>query len=267
MAWLNDLLQYDFIGRALAAGLLVAVIAPLIGIFLVLRGYSLIADTLAHVSLAGIALGLLIGVNPIFTALLSTAFASLGMDRLRSSQKIHGESALALFLSGSLAVAILMLSMAKSLNASLLNYLFGNILTVTSSEIQIIAVLAAVVLAAITLFYKELLYTTFDEDSAQVSGIHTRAMQILIMLLTAITVSLSIRIVGVLLISALIVVPVLSALQLKKTFFQTILWAELVSVLSVVLGLLVSFHWDLAASATIVLICFGFFMGIKLSKA
>jgi len=264
MTMLRELFQYAFIVRAFEAGLIIAVIAPLIGIFLVLRGYSLIADTLAHVSLMGIALGLLLGVHPIFTALLGTALASLGVDRLRSSQSVHGESALALFLSGSLAVAVLLLSLAKGLNASLLSYLFGSILTVTTDEIRIIGILGAVVVLTVMMFYKEMLYSTFDENAARASGVPTRAMHVLLMLLTAVTVSLSMRMVGVLLISALIVVPVLTALQFKQNFLRTLVIAELCSVISVLVGLLISFSADLAASATIVITCFILFIGARI---
>lgn len=259
----SEIFQYAFVARAYEAGLIIAIIAPLIGMFLVLRGYSLIADTLAHVSLMGIALGLLLGVHPIFTALLGTALASLGVDRLRNSQSVHGESALALFLSGSLAVAVLLLSLAKSLNASLLNYLFGSILTVTVDEIRIIGVLGAVVVLTIVLFYKEMLYSTFDEQAARASGVPTRAMHNILMLLTAVTVSLSMRMVGVLLISALIVVPVLTALQFKQNFKRTLFIAELCSISSVWIGLMISFQADLAASATIVLTCFMLFIGAR----
>src|SRR3989344_6637537 len=147
----NTPFQYSFAVRGIEAGAIVAIIAPLIGIFLVLRRYSLIADTLSHVSLAGLAIGSLLGINPILTALGATLLSSLGIERLRTSKKVYGESALALFLSGSLALAVVLLSIDRGLNVNLLNYLFGSILTVTSLDVYIIAILALTVIAILIL--------------------------------------------------------------------------------------------------------------------
>ncbi len=254
-----SLFQYGFVIRGLEAGLIVGAIAPLIGIFLVLRRYSLIADTLAHVSLAGIALGLLLGVNPVISALGTTVVASLGIERLRTTKKVYGESALALFLSGSLALAIVLLSLAKGFNSGLFNYLFGSIVTVTTSDICIIAALAVAVVGLLFAFYKELVFISFDEDAARVGGIPTRSINTVLIILAALTVSLSIPIVGVLLISALIVVPVVTALQLRMSFVRTIVCAEAVSLFSVVAGIVASFYLDLSTGGTIVLIMLGIF--------
>jgi zinc transport system permease protein len=254
-----SIFNYTFILHGLSAGIIVAIIAPLIGIFLVLKRYSLIADTLAHVSLAGIAIGLLTGISPIITSLGATVIASLGVERLRNSKKIYGESALALFLSGSLAFAIVLLSLAHGFNTNLLNYLFGSIVTVTIGDIYLIFGLALLVVIVVSLFYRELLYVTFDEDAAQVSGIPTRRINILLIVLSALVVSLAIPIVGVLLISALIVVPVVTALQFRKNFIHTIIFAEIISVFSVIAGIFLSFYFDLSAGGTIVLLMLAIF--------
>jgi zinc transport system permease protein len=251
---LFDIFRYSFILRGLEAGIIVAVIAPLIGIFLVLRRYSLIADTLSHVSLFGIALGFLLKINPILTAIGVTVTASLGIERLRLSKRIYGESALALFLSGSLASAIVILSLAKGFNANLFNYFFGSIVKVTDSDIYVIAALAVIVAVTLRLFYKELIYITFDEESARVSGIHTRFINMILIVLAALTVTLSIPIVGVLLIAALLVIPVITALQLKKSFTKTIFYAEIFSLFSVISGFFASFYLNLSTGGTIVLI-------------
>ncbi len=255
-----DIFQYSFIIRGLEAGIIVAIIAPLIGIFLVLRRYSLIADTLSHISLAGIAIGLLLGINPVLTALATTIIASFGIEKLRTSKKVYGESALALFLSGSLALAIVILSLAHGFNTNLFNYLFGSIVTVTISDVYIITVLAIVVIFTLLIFYKELVYVTFDEDSAKVSGIPTRLINIILIFLVAVTVSLSIPIVGVLLIGALIVIPVVTALQLRKSFIKTIFYAEAISLISVVSGIIASFYLNLSTGGTIVLIMVAIFL-------
>ena len=261
-----DIFQYSFIIRGLEAGIIVAIIAPLIGIFLVLRRYSLIADTLAHVSLAGIAIGLLTGLNPVITALGTTVVASLGIEKLRTSKRVYGESALALFLSGSLAFAIVLLSLAHGFNTNLFNYLFGSIVTVTATDTYIIAVLAVIVIITLALFYKELVYISFDEDSAKVGGIPTELINTILIFLAAVTVSLSIPIVGVLLIAALIVVPVVSALQLRKSFIQTIIYSEIISLFSVISGIFASFYLNLSTGGTIVLIMLGIFTSIFTMK-
>ena len=261
-----SLFQYSFVLRAFSAGVIVAIIAPLVGIFLVLRRYSLLADTFAHVSLAGLALGLLAGMNPIITALATTVVASLGMERLRVSKKVYGESALAVFLSGSLALATILLSLGRGFNTNLLNYLFGSIVTVTSDDIFVIGTLAVVVIAVLVIFYKELIYVTFDEEAARVSGIPTRPINTVFMILTAVTIALAIPIVGVLLISALLVVPVVASLQLKKNFIQIVIYAEAISLFSVVSGIIVSFYFNLSTGGTIVLVMVAIFTGIFLYK-
>jgi zinc transport system permease protein len=255
-----EIFQYSFVVRAFEAGIIVAVIAPLIGIFLVLKRYSLIADTFSHVSLAGIAVGLLFGINPILAALIFTVFASFGIEKLRTSKKIYGESALAIFLSGALAVAVVVISIGRGFNTNLYNYLFGSIVTVTTFDIYIIAVLAILVIAVLLRFYKEIVYISFDEDSAKVSGIPVKMINGILILLAAITVSLAIPIVGVLLISALIVIPVVAALQLKKSFLKTLIYAEFISVFSVASGIFASFYLNLSTGGTIVLIMLAIFL-------
>ncbi len=261
-----DLFQYSFAIRGLEAGIIIGLIAPLIGMFLVLRRYSLIADTLAHVSLAGIAVGFLLQINPILTAIISTVLSSVVIERLRISRKVYGESALAIFLSGSLALAVVLISLAHGFNVGLLNYLFGSIVTVKQADLLIIGSLGALVVVILTLFYKELVYITFDEESAQVSGIPTRLINTCLIILAALTVSLSIPIVGVLLISALMVIPVVTALQFRRSFIKTIVIAEMVSLFSVVSGIFTSFYLNLSTGGTIVLISllvFGFSLGFR----
>jgi zinc transport system permease protein len=251
---LLNIFQYSFIVRGLVAGLIVAVIAPVIGIFLVLRRYSLIADTLSHVSLAGIAIGLLTGINPALTALGATVLAALGMEKLRSSKRLYSEAALALYLSGSLALAIVLISLAHGFNANLFNYLFGSIVTVTTGDIYEMAILAVIVLVTVIALFKELVFITFDEEAAQVSGLPVQKLNLIFILLAAMTVSLAIPIVGVLLIAALIVIPVVTALQLRRGFIPTIVYAEIFSIFSVVAGIFLSFYFNLATGGTIVLV-------------
>jgi zinc transport system permease protein len=263
---LLNIFQYSFIVRGLIAGLIVAVIAPVIGIFLVLRRYSLIADTLSHVSLAGIAIGLLTGINPALTALGATVLAALGMEKLRSSKRLYSEAALALYLSGSLALAIVLISLAHGFNANLFNYLFGSIVTVTTGDIYEMVILAALVLTTVIALFKELVFITFDEEAAQVSGLPVQKLNLIFILLAALTVSLAIPIVGVLLIAALIVIPVVTALQLRRGFISTIIYAEIFSIFSVVAGIFLSFYLNLATGGTIVLVMLLIFLAVFSSR-
>ncbi len=249
-----EIFQYGFIIRGFEAGIIIALIAPLIGIFLVLRRYSLIADTLSHVSLAGVAIGLLTGLNPIITAILASVGSSVVIERLRLSKKVYGESALAIFLSGSLALAVVLIGLAHGFSVDLFSYLFGSITTVKQFDVVMITFLGLVVAVCIGAFYKELVFVSFDEEAAQVSGIPTKFINYLLIVLAAFTVAMAIPIIGVLLIAALIVIPVISALQFKSGFLNTILIAEAISVFSVISGLFVSYYLDLSPGGTIVLI-------------
>ena len=259
-----NIFAYSFAVRGLEAGILVALIAPLIGIFLVLRRYSLIADTLSHVSLAGVAVGLLLNLNPILTAITAAVLSSAMIERLRISKKIYGDAALAIFLSGSLALAIVLISLTRGLRVDLFNYLFGSIVTVKDSDVALIAALGFMVVLLLTAFYKELVYVSFDAETAQASGIPTRRINILLIMLAAVTVSVAIPIIGVLLISALLVIPVVTALQFKKSFKMTILIAEAISLFSVVVGVFVSFNYNLSTGGTIVLIALAIFIATTL---
>ncbi len=261
-----DIFHYSFIIRGFETGIIIALIAPLIGMFLVLRRYSLIADTLSHVSLAGVAIGLLLKVNPLVTAIITAVLSSIVIERLRISKKVYGESALALFLSGSLAVAIVLISLAHGFNVDLFNYLFGSILTVKQSDVYIIAGLGIAVFITIIALYKELVYITFDEEAARVSGLPTKKINLVLIALAALTVALAIPIVGVLLIAALIVIPVVAALQLKLSFIQTIVIAEIISVFSVIAGIILSFYLNLSSGGTIVLLALLIFIAIFFIK-
>lgn len=262
-----EIFQYNFIVRGLEAGILIGLIAPLIGIFLVLRRYSLIADTLAHVSLAGVAVGLLLKINPLWSALGSSALSSLAIERLRTSKKIYGETALSIFLSGSLALAIVLIGLAHGFSVDLFSYLFGSIVTVQQTDVYIIFGLSILIALLILLFYKELVYISFDEEAATVSGLPVKLFNTLFILLTAIVISISIPIIGILLISALLVIPVITALQLKQSFKMTLFWAEIFSVFSVISGIFTSYFLDISSGGTIVLIMLVIFGLVLLVKS
>jgi len=249
-----SLFEYSFIVRAFEAGMLISIIAPLIGIFLVLRRYALIADTLAHVSLAGVAVGLFLSINPLITAFTVSTGASVLIERLRLSKRVYSDAALSVFLSGSLAVALLLLSLSGGFNVNLFSYLFGSLVTVSEGDLYLILIVGIIVCVGVVLFFKELVFVSFDEEAAEAAGIHTRGINLLLIILAGLTISISIPVVGALLIAALIVIPVLVALQFRTSFAKTLLIAEAVSIFSVAAGIVSSFYLNLSAGGTIVLI-------------
>ncbi len=258
--YMLEIFQFDFMIRAFTAGITIAVIAPLIGSFLIVRRYSLMADTLAHVSLLGISVGLITKVNPIGTAIIASVLGAIGIEKLRGGKKISGESALALFLSGSLAIATVVIGLAKGFSVNLFSFLFGSISTVSLIDLYLIIGLGIIVLATIILFYKELFLVSFDEDLAQANGVPAKALNFILVILAAITVSLSIRTIGVLLIGALTVIPVLAAFQYGRSFRQTILLSVIFSLISVISGLFLSFYFALPSGGIIVVVALVIFL-------
>jgi len=248
-----EFLQYGFMHRAFAAGAITALICPAIGVFLVPRRLSLIADTLAHVALAGVALGLLAGISPIVGALVVSLAGAVGMERLRARGALAGDAALAVFLSGGFAVAVVLISLARGFNADLFAILFGSILTVGPADVWLILALGAVVGATIGTFYKHLLAITLNEDLARTSGVPVSGLNLLLTVLTALTTVVAMRMVGVLLVSAMIVIPTLTGFALGKSFRQSMVVAIAMALVSVTAGLVAAFYLRLAAGGAIVL--------------
>lgn len=249
-----ELFQYTFMQRALIAGAVMAVIAPLIGTFLVVKRYSLLADTLSHVSLFGVAIATLAGIHPTLGAFAASSIAAVGMERLRERRGLFGESVLALFLSGSLAFALLILSASHGAQVNLMSYLFGSITTVTSVDVVSIVGCGFLVIFLVAVFFKRFFLVAYDEEFAAGSGASTSAINMLLMLLAAVTVSLSMRMVGVLLIGALMVIPPLAASQLGKSFARTVGYAILFSLFAVGVGLTASFYLNVPSGAAIVVV-------------
>jgi zinc transport system permease protein len=247
-----EIFQYDFMLRAFAAGFIIAVIAPVIGMYIVARRYSLMADTLAHVSLLGVAISAWLGTSPIITALTTTVVGAIGIERVRQRQRFSGESVLALFLTGSLALAVVILSLTKNLNANFFSFLFGSITTVRANDIIIMAVLGVVTLATVVRLYRPLFLLSLDEELATASGYRVGFLKLLLVIMAAVTVALSMRIVGTLLIGAMMVIPVLTATQFRRGFRQTMILAIVISLLAVLVGLFASFYLNLATGGTIV---------------
>lgn len=257
---------YEFMRRALMAGVIVGIVAPTIGLFLTVRRYSLISDTLSHVALAGVALGVLFGINPSLGALITTVLAAVLIERIRQSGRYSGESLLALILYGSLAVAVVTMGVTRSFNAGVLGYLFGNIVTVSPTDLVLIAVSGAAALSIAAVFYKEFFYVASDEEAARAQGLPVWLLNFALAATAALVVSASMRVVGVLLIGALMVIPVLAAMNVARSFRGALVYAMLFSLFSVVAGLIISFFLNVASGGTIVIIAMSIFALTALLK-
>ena len=248
-----DILSYSFMQRAFAAGIMIAIICPVIGTFIVLRRMSMIGDALSHVSLAGVALGMLLGFNPFWGALIMSAVAAVFIEYLRNYFKKYAEISLAVVMSGGIGLATILISLGRAFNVDLFSYLFGSIVAVTDSDLKLILCVGIFIILSMVFIYRKLFYMTFDEEAARFSGVNTGAVNIFFTILTALTVALSIRVVGTLLVSSLMVIPAAVSIQLGKSFKSTMAISVAVAVVSVVAGLVSSFVWDLAPGGTIVI--------------
>lgn len=247
------ILQYGFFQRALLGGVLMGVLAPMIGIFFVARRQAFFADTLAHASLAGVAMGIVFGAQSVWAAMGASLAASLGMEWLRRHAKLSGDAALAVVLSGSLAGAVVLLSVTDSWNTQVLSYLFGSITTVTWNDVASIAIVAAIVLLCLYFGRRIFFLATADARLAKVQGIKIERYEGLFVMLAALVVAVGMRVMGALLVSALLVIPVLAANMWKKGFWHTAGIGVFYGTLSVVIGLFLSAGIDTPAGATIVL--------------
>ncbi len=253
-------MHHGFIQRALIAGSFIAILCSTLGTFLVLRRLSLIGDGLAHVTFGSVALGLFLRVYPLYAAIPVVLLSSLGILKLTERARLYGDAAIGIMSSMGIALGILLASVAGGFNIDLFSYLFGNILAISNAEVIASIVLSFALLAVVFLFYHELLAVTFDEESARTSGVRTRTINTILVLLTALTVVLAMRVVGILLISALLILPAVTALQMSRSFAATMVWAAAMGTLSVILGIFLSFAADIPAGATIVILNFIFFV-------
>ncbi|MGC8580038.1 MAG: metal ABC transporter permease [bacterium] len=249
-----DIFTFDFMIRAFIAGTVVAITAPLIGTFLVVKRYTIMSDTLAHVSLTGVAIGIITRANPILAALLISIVAALSIELLRWKSRISGEAVLAIFLYGGMAIAVVIISVYRGFNIDIFSVLFGSITTTSTVDLYEIVILGFIVIAAVLLFYRRLFFVSVDEPRAEVSGINVRIYNILIILLAGTSVALSMNTVGTLLIGALMVIPVLTAMQISKSFSQSMMLAIVVSLVSVYAGLFISYYIGGASGGSIILV-------------
>jgi zinc transport system permease protein len=246
-------LSYEFVQRALVAGVFISLLCGVLGVFLVLKRFSLIGDGLAHVAFGGVALGLFLGVYPFYVAVPVAMLGSLMILMVTEDNRVFGDAAIGIISSVGMAGGILLAGLAGGFNVDLFSYLFGNILSVNGSEVVFSVLLSLLVIGLIRLFYYDLLSLTFDEEYARSSGINARLMNRVLILLTAVSVVLAVKVVGAVLVSSLLILPASTALQLSSSFRSTIFFAGICSVLSVVVGLTLAFILNLPPGATIVI--------------
>ncbi len=256
-----ELLALDFMRQALIAALLVGIAAPLVGVFLVQRRLSLIGDGMGHVSLAGVAIGILTGSAPVLTALAAAVLAAIAVELIRVRGRTSGDIALAVMFYGGIALGVVLISMSTASSpANLTAYLFGAILTTSATDLQVFAVLAVVVLAVTLTLRPRLFAVANDEEYARATGMHATALNLTLAILTAVTVVVSMRVVGLLLISALMILPNATAQVVARSFRSSVRWAVLVGILSSVGGVIGSYYAGTPSGGSIVLVAIAIFL-------
>ncbi|OZI13062.1 metal ABC transporter permease [Bacillaceae bacterium SAS-127] len=256
---IDAILQYEFLQNAFITGIIIGIIAPLLGAFIVVRRLSLIADALSHVTLAGIAAGLYFGqkfaltwLNPLYVGMVFSVFGSLLIERLRTVYRHYQELAIPIILSGGIGIGVIFISLAEGFNTDLFSYLFGSVSAVSHNDLIVIIVISLFVVATVFLLYKELFLLSFDEEHAKASGIAAKSIHFVFIVLVALVIAASMRIVGVLLVSALMTLPVAASMRVARGFKQTIFFSIIFGEIAVVSGLVSAYYLDLAPGGTIV---------------
>ncbi|HEY4551690.1 MAG TPA: metal ABC transporter permease [Bacillaceae bacterium] len=271
---ITAIFEYEFLRNTFMTGLLIGLIAPLLGTFIVVRRLSLIADALSHVTLSGIAASLFLskktalfaGVNPLYFGMAFSVLGSIFIERLRLVYKHYQELAIPIILSGGIGVGVIFISLAEGFNTDLLNYLFGSVSAVSRTDLYVISVISLFVVILIILLYKELFLLSFDEEHAKASGIPAKAIHFIFMVMIALVIAASMRIVGILLVSALMTLPVAASMRLARGFKQTIVLSIVFGEISVIGGLISAYYLDLAPGGTIVMLAIAILLGAILYK-
>ncbi|WP_409346423.1 metal ABC transporter permease [Paenibacillus sp. MBLB4367] len=249
-----DIFSELFFQRALLGGALIGLMAPLMGVFLVLRRLSMIGDTLAHVSIAGVALGFLINFYPLGVGLIFALLASFAIEKLRKAYKTYAELSIAIIMSGGVALASLLFTLGRGFSVNVTSYLFGSIYTLDNIDLYLMIGVTVLVTGFVLLNYKEMFLLFFDEDAAGVSGLPLRFYNIAITMLTALVISVAIKIVGALLVSALLTIPVAASLVVARSFRHSVIMSVIFAEIAAIGGLIIAGLWNLAPGGTVVLL-------------
>lgn len=247
-----DIFQYAFMQKAFLVGILLAVIIPLIGVIVVLKRLSMIGDALSHTSLAGVALGLVLGINPIVGAVLVCMLAAFAIEGIRKRLPKYAEISISIIMSVGIGLASILSGFVTD-GAAFNSFLFGSIVAITDTEVVLVIIVTVIVVATFILLYKELMYVTFDEHGAVLSGVPVKKVNFVVTLLTAITVSVAARSVGALMVSSLMVIPVACAMQVADSYKKTVLYSVGFALFFTIAGLFLSYYLDLKPGGTIVI--------------
>lgn len=248
-----DIFDYGFMRIAFVTGLLIGAVCPVVGLFVTLRRLSMIADALSHVCLSGVVAGLLMGTHPVATASLFSLSGAFLIEALRVKYKAYSELAIAIMLSAGVAGGAILLSLGSGLNANFMSYLFGSIITVGMPDLYIVLAAGTVILALIRLFYKELFLISFDEEGARTAGLPVAAISVGFTAVTALTIAISIRTVGLLLVSSIMILPVAAALRLAASFRSALVLSVVLGEVAVITGLFASFYFNLIPGGSIIM--------------
>lgn len=251
---LGSMLSYDFMIRAIIVGSLVSLCSTLLGTSLVLKRYSMIGDGLSHVGFAALAIAYALQLAPMSVSIPVCVIAAFFLLQLEENSKIKGDAATALLCSGALAVGVMTISLTTGMNTDVCNYMFGSILSISPSDMRLSVILSVVVLFLYIFFYPRIFAVTFDENFAKASGTNTRFYNMVLALLTSITIVLGMRMMGTLLISSLIVFPSITAMRVCKNFLGTIILASILSLFGFFVGMTLSFLYSIPTGASIVVI-------------
>ncbi|HUT26864.1 MAG TPA: metal ABC transporter permease [Methanomassiliicoccales archaeon] len=257
---LPSLFQYQFFVLALIGGVLAAVVSSWIGLFLILRKESMLVDGVAHTAFGGVALGLFLGIEPMLGALAVSTVAVYAITYMRRRGMAQSDSAIAVMLSMGFSLGIIIISMANGFNVELFSYLFGSILTLDTNDVLVLFVLALSIIGFMVFFYKEMLAVTFDEDGAKLQGIPVQGLTMAFNLLVAVTIALSIKVIGIILVVALMVLPGLTALQLHRSFKSTLIASTIFGIFASSIGIMLSALFNVATSGVIVFTAAGVFL-------
>ena len=252
--------ELEFMRIAFAAGIVVGLLAPAVGFFLVQRRMSLIGDGIGHTAFAGVATGYLLGISPVLTALVASVGGAVGIEWLRARRRTAGDQALALLFYTGIAAGVVIVSAAGALDAGLFAFLFGSILTVSYTDLAVVTGLGAVALATLALLYRALAAVVLDEEGARVAGVPVGALNVVVAALAGVTVAVSMRVVGILLIAALMVLPVIAASRVARSMRGALLLSMAIGVTSAALGLTIAYYANLAPGGAIVLVAAGAFV-------
>lgn len=252
--WLSTMLSYHFMQRALVVGVLVALCAALLGVSLVLKRYSMIGDGLSHVGFGSLAVATAMGLSPLAVTIPVVVAAAFLLLRLSSQGKLKGDAAIAMISTAALAIGVIVLSLSNGMTSDVNNYLFGSVLAMNASDVRLSVVLAVAVLILFVVFYRPIFAVTFDETFARATGSHAGACNMLLALLTAVTIVLGMRVMGAMLISSLIIFPALTAMRVCKSFRGVTLGAAAISVLCFFIGICISYQFSTPTGASVVVV-------------